>query len=505
MYKKLDRRLGKLDLSVDASGLDFVKKTSQKALDILATRWSGVREQSAVRCDFSPLANLDFGADTFQALQPLDDYIKLISKRMSGNTTTSFRPSRTCIKTQAGELPTGLRSSTLESMVYDLKAFEAWIASDLKCWLESHKEDPATCGKLGDLIQTYHGAAFPHYLGNAEALSTMVLTILDLWIACDESATSICELLLDYDPEVPRELFQSLALPFKSQMERLLRAEEYLIRRRQGVKPTAPSVFKAFGAKDCFSVRYFDQSLEHQALQTKIESGATQLKQHKISQLRELKEQYESLMKSHDGTECDYHEVVIDAFNDFREQRHSPSCKKCGYKTQAAALSIQVYEWPLPSDALEARSTVFELQVPLSFGSWRDTTIFVILDVLKASYISTEMPRAKYLMEEYKGLRDFFTPFSVTQRVRLLSENKPHEVTHRRDKSVAISTESDVCLDNGLRYNYHDRITGFFVEKFHIKAEISRRYTYVLPEKSSSSSFCSALLQHPMARHITLS
>src|SRR5450756_280218 len=52
-------------------------------------------------------------------------------------------------------------------------------------------------------------------------LGHMLLTILELWIACDSSRTHICDLLRDCDPGVPREFLESFVLSLKSQIEGL--------------------------------------------------------------------------------------------------------------------------------------------------------------------------------------------------------------------------------------------------------------------------------------------
>ncbi len=486
MNAKLARRLLKLDSSVDEPGLKFVQNVMQNTDKLIHARWSKIVEQAGPRYDLSRLEGLDFGQDVFSTLPALDGYIESMAKRENNKSSIAFQPASALIKYQAEELPTYLGSSTPDYMAFNLRAFEAWVASDLRQWLELHKWNTGTCGKLGDLIQSYHGVACLLYSGNPEATSIMLLTILELWISCDESATHVCELLREYDPGIPQKLLQSLALPFRCQMERLLRAENYLKRRRARARFRAPCIFRDFGLQTCFSVIYFDQSPEHQNLLEKIESRATQVRHEKSNELRLKKEEYKSLMRLHDQSECEYHEVIVDSYNDFRQHCHSSSCKKCGYKSRAASLDIRIHEWPLPSNALEARSTVFELKVPPSFGRWRDTTVFLLLDVLKAKYLSIEMPRASYPLQNYKGLSSFFTPFSSTQRIGLLSQSKPHEVTHRCNKSIAITTESDICLENGLRYQYHDTRTCSFVDDFHVTDEIPKLSTYKLPAESSS-------------------
>lgn len=72
--------------------------------------------------------------------------------------------------------------------------------------------------------------------------------------------------------------------------------------------------------------------------------------------------------------------------------------------------------------------------------------------------------------------------FGATQRLGLLSENKPHEVTHRCQKSIHGTTEGDVCLDNALWYKYYDSGRDDFVGNFGVNDEVANLLTYKLPE-----------------------
>ncbi|TVY36417.1 hypothetical protein LSUB1_G007938, partial [Lachnellula subtilissima] len=464
MNAKLSRRLLKFDPSIEVPGLDFVQNAMRQSNQILNSKWSSIMEGNRSRIDLSGLANLDFGRDIFNSLSSFDEYIKSISQRKDRSNSVDFEPQSDFVTYQAEELPASLDFSKTEYTSYNLKAFEDWVASNLSRWLECHKADPATCSKLGYLIQSYHSTASISYAGNPETLSLMLLTILELWIACDKSAVHICLLLVDYDPEIPGQLLQSLILPFRSQMNRLLRAEDYLDRRRASARSSSPSIFLDFGNQRSFS--------------------AKEAKQNEFTQKRE---RYKNLMELYHGSECDFSEGVINFATGARGPRHHGNCTRCGHKSQAASLNILIHEWPLPKNEIEARSTVFELKVPLSFGCWRDTTMFILLDVFKTEFVSEEKPRTKYPLQTYNGLSSYFTTFSSTQRIGLLSEDKPHEVTHRRDKSIAATSDiNDVCLDNGLHYKYYDASTEFFAGMFCITDKVPIFCTYRLPAESSS-------------------
>ncbi|EXJ80680.1 hypothetical protein A1O3_06964 [Capronia epimyces CBS 606.96] len=484
MNAKLGRRLLKLDASVPRSGLAVVRATMRKTTGHIGERWARVMQDASPRHDLTLLETLDFERDVWTTLDGLADFVSSLSVRENHTAVATFQPTSILVNHPASALPSPPGNST-EYTVYNLKAFEAWVACHLPQWLKHHIGDVTTCGRLHVLIKSYYQTASSRYVGNPESFSVLLLTTIELWIACDQSALHLCSLLKDYNPGVPPDVVQGLILPSKSQMQRLLYAEDYLERRRGTAGHPSPSIYRAYGQETCFAVRYFDQSLEHQQLRRVIETTAIQMRQTKIDELRCKKEEYASLMRRYDANTCDYYEVVVD-YNDVPEQRHSAVCRRCLYKRQANNINIEIHEWPLPRNELDTKSTVFELHVPPYFAQWRDTTLFLLTGVLKARPPCADQPRARYTLSTYSGLSSFFVPPSSTQRLVLLSQAKPHGVTHRHSKTIPTITEQDICLDNGLRYRYYDKETSIFVEKYDVKDEILDSLTYQLPASSSS-------------------
>ncbi|EER36939.1 conserved hypothetical protein [Histoplasma capsulatum H143] len=483
---KISRRLLKIDSPLQESTQSFVTKTMQNARDRIQNIWSSLVKNSGPRYDLSGLGCLDFNQDVFHSLPALDEYIELLPEREIINNFGPFQPASILAKYSADEPPNCPNILAEEYASFNLRVIEDWVVSNLPQWLQCHKSNGSTCGKLGDLIQNYYAIASPVYSKNPEAFSAMLLIILELWVACDESAVHICKLLLDYDPGIPQGLFQSLVLPFKDEMERLLRVEKYLYSRQTRARFSASSIFNDFGLRYSFSVKCFDQCHELQNTLEEIERWATRERQIKREELRQKKENYNDLMRIYNEIECDYNEAIPHYSNNFSEQEHSPICKRCSYRNRANSLTINIHEWPLPKNVLQARSTVFELKVPPFFGRWRDITIFVLLDVLKTEYSSKSNPRSHHPLRTYAGLRSFFSPFSATQRVCLLSENKPHIVTHRRGKKISVATEREVCPDNGMHYRYFDNTLGLFVAGISVGEKASESFMYTLPEQSLS-------------------
>ena len=487
MNAKLSRRLLKLGAEQAKPCINVVQHVMKSTHSLIETRWQDIIDRTCPSLDLLRLKSINFKDDVSIHLADLDDYIAIMAGRKMNTSQSVFEPTSVLPKYPRDDLPTSLGAFAGDYQIFNLAAFESWVDSDLPGWLDRHISHATTCGRLRNLIEMYHSSAALHYAANPEASSIMILTIMELWVACDKSASTLYELLQDYDPEIPVELLQSLLLPFKSQMKRLSDVEQYLKSRQSNAKGSSPPLLRSFGHPSAFSVRYFDQSSEHQTLFSSIDASASREREEKCTELSRKKAEYWSLMRLHDQSECEYYEVIVDDFNDFRDTRHSGSCKKCQYRHQAASITIEVHEWPLPSSQIKAKSTVFELMVPASFSGWRDATIFLVKDVLGCDYSEKDCPRARHTLQNYQGLSSFFQPSGLcTQRVGLLSEVKPHVNTHRRDKTIADTTEGEVCLENGLRCQYHDCEEEVFIKAFVATDRVLELCTYRLPQRSSS-------------------
>jgi hypothetical protein len=463
MNAKIVRWLHKLDLSHLPAWFPFVQAVLQKAKGSIRKSWGEIMAQTGSRHDKECLEKLKFEEDVYHSLPDLDKWLKGLEERQHCLSSAGFQPSTDLLEFKKAELPSPLRIGNTDYNLLNLAALEDWVESNLDSWLQVHISNEDTCQQLHDLIKNYYRVASPQYSRNPEAVSVMLLTILELWIACDKSAVKLPLLLGDYSTCVPMDLFKSLLLPYWSQMERLARAEDYMEKRRQRLRFPESSIFQDFGTRSCFSVRFFNQSIEHQDLLAEIKDHAERERTKKKLELRQKHERYRELYALAGQRECTYYEVIPDPRFNFTESRHSPDCQRCAYMNEADSIQIGIYEWPLPTNPLKAKTTVFELNVPQPFASWRDTTVFFLLTVLQLDYSSRYSPRARHQPQTYSGLSAFFTSTNDSQRIGLLSEVKPHVKTHRYKKKIIDVTESDICLENGLDLHYFDHETDYFV------------------------------------------
>ncbi|KAL4944048.1 hypothetical protein BDV06DRAFT_220625 [Aspergillus oleicola] len=489
MVTKGARRLHKLGLSHRPAWLPYVKDAIQNASSSLADIWCRVialDEAKSRRYDEQSVTTLDFEEDTSCSIPAFDKWLSDVAKRTISSSVVTFQPQIHLITQMNTELPSLSIYSDSDYKIFNLAAFENWVKLYLDNWLQEHIGEESTCQKLGDLINQYYDVACSEYSKNPEATSLMHLTLLELWIACDKSAIYHHSDLANYGSCIPIGVFESLVLPFKSQLERLARAELYLNDRQRRVSYPESCIFLDFGTRSCFAVKYFDQSPNHQALLARIEDNATQQKVAKQAELQQKTQKYEDLMSLVNSTECTYEVYIANRRYNLTSTRHSRSCKRCAHKWKANSITINIHEWPLPSNLAEAKSTVFELNPPRVFMAWRDITMFFLLNVLHLEYSASKKPRAKCRPQTHSGLERFSTSIGHPQRIGLLSEDKPHEVTHRKARKIFGLTESDVCLRNGLRLQYFDSQTGCFVAKFQTRNKIALSCTYQLPQSSCS-------------------
>lgn len=488
MMAKVARRVFKLPSPGNANVVRHVQNALQNTTAALEEQW--LRLQTQAPLDLSGLAGLDFERDGSTALPALDAYLKAVSGRQGGQPVNDFQPKSGLVVFDPQALP---RLTNVDShrdyTNQNLHAFELWVAAHMAEWRRTHLDDANACERLHALVRSYHELTSRHYNGNPEAISVAVLTVFQIWVALDACALNLCPLIGEYEPGLSLNIAQNLLLPCKNQMRRLSEVEAYVARREENAALASAKILYDI-TPDCFSGKYFDLSSDHQALCASIEAQAAREKEAKIEELARQKSEYARLMSLHQEADCAYYEYVLERANlwmehDVTEQRHSHSCQKCAYKAQANRLHIGIHEWPLPSTTTLRKAVVFELQPPSFFVHWRDSLTFLIVNVLGLTHTAKPDPRAKYhlAMDAHLSRRQHKTP---SQRVGMLSEVKPHVVTHRRDLPIVTASEFTVCLANGLSYKYYDSDVGTFVNGFVSTDKVALACTYKLPQRSTA-------------------
>ncbi|KAF2866821.1 hypothetical protein BDV95DRAFT_611492 [Massariosphaeria phaeospora] len=486
---KISRRLLKLEsqsprhLSI-STWLNAVQRTMYNTHEFMKQTWSDNKPKLQPSSIPVTLEGLLPASDLDMRIGELDSFIDGIAKRTSELATFSFQPGSPLPNYGAHVLPRDFRTDGAYRY-YKLAGVEQWVQDHLEPWLSQHIGQTNTCEDLSGLLRAYYLFAKDAYTGIPAGLSLMYLTILELWVACDRSATQIHGLILDFDPEIETTLLQSLLLPHKHQLVRLGRIEEYVQHRRNTAANGSSSLFRDFGHSRSFSVQYFDQSVAHQDLLSQISQQATKERKQKCEELADVQQKYRDLMDQSNRVDCEFYEVV-NSRTGISDSHHSSSCGKCRLSNEAASLTIDIFEWPLPSNQITAKATVFELTPPMVFIIWRDLTFFLSLDVFGCKPSSIQKARAYFkLNHQYSGLSRYCGHHS-NQRITILSQVKPHAATHRRTVPIPNLRQADVCLENGLQFTYYDEDRDVFTSTLTLTDHILESCTYQIPQRSAS-------------------
>ncbi|KZF24028.1 hypothetical protein L228DRAFT_218359 [Xylona heveae TC161] len=472
MNAKLARRIRKLDIEETEPWMVVVHETIRQATSRLNERWTTVIESQEQKLDMSVIVSPDIEKNLDISLPKLDVFIGEVSSRTPLLSGRCFIPTSQILRFPPDNLPCPRQIPTTGCyQLLNIAAFEHWVAKNLETWISTHLNDSDTCSLIKGTLEAYHAVAIQLYGDMPEGLSVMILTILELWVACDKSAVATYPMLAEYDPEVSSEVCGSLLLRFHKDMKRLSTVEQYILLR--GRSAFRKQIFTSFGTQSAFSVRYFGSSRAHQERMSAIEKQALEDRQRKCKELERLKERYTKLMAESVSKPHDYIDQV-DNFGDHITE-HSPFCSKCSLIRKADRLTIDVHEWPLPMCHLEAQSTVFEMDVPIAFSSWRDLTIFLRDNVL--AYQNMTDNNLFYCdLDSYRGL--FSSSRTSLQRIVLASKTKPHTATHRCSKSIAVTEEADVFLQNGLQWSYFDKCKNGFLAEATLSEQVSENCTF---------------------------
>ncbi|KAK7040132.1 hypothetical protein VNI00_009938 [Paramarasmius palmivorus] len=477
MRKKIARRLLKMGNDAPQFLAAEILEASCLTQGLLQERWDAEQARHATESlqGWDP-ESLDIYADTTLSLNNSRAYIERVLSNPSQTTpSSSYTPTE-----QPRFLNLELYSSgTLPQSIQDhgalaLLDFEQAVERGLDAWISARLNDQSACKTLSTWIHQYAEEAMKIYDGNPESISIMYLTVFELWVGLDRVCVNQCPLLASYSPEVKDTLLEPLLLRKSRSMVRLEKIVEHIRLRHRGAI-YHESIFSGLITYNSFVIRYYNDSPEHHHLKARIEQHARNEQRAKQEELRQLNQRHSELLRQANNH---VHETYT---NYWGKQRCSSSCIKCSLSRQARNMTIEVFEWPLPLDTLKANATVIELNCPLPFGIWRDTTYYVLRDLCLPASLrdETSEPEAEVCLRYYQALQPFIQS-SQGRRIGFASSTKSFLNAHYRQDSIP-SSEDRVCVNNGLTYNLYDTDASIWISSPFSRCTLWKRCTYHLP------------------------
>ena len=478
MNAKIARRLVKLAAKGNEPWMPFVSETTKRATDCIMTRWRKINTSNTKTLTFVGLKTLQIKDDLLMELPKLDDFISSMNKGNPETLQNNTSPKSQLLQFQLNEFPTvGQISETGTYRIYNIGLFEIWVAEHLGAWLHKNIKGTA-CQTLQEAIRKYHDLAAPLYQHQPEALSIMVLTLLELWIACDKSAVKIMPLLEKYEPEVPYDIWGPLILRSQGEMRRLYNAEEYLKQRMDVPQDDEVNLsLYSFGDSGSFSVRYVEQSEQHKKIITNIKEDGQKFREEQKTIWTRALGQYDDKMNQSKELRCDQ----LDDLDQETGRRHSPNCERCRLREDARRVNVPIEEYPYPAGDLDLKSLAFELSPPPAFVAWRDATVFFLADVLKFQPSrEKETAKPKQHLDFNKRL-ELPCQTSPDPRIFLASATK----SQFSSQPIEDTQLSDMCPENKLQWKYFDRANST-VRKMKPSEKLSHMCMFSMPQAAAS-------------------
>ncbi|KAG8707112.1 hypothetical protein FRC09_002025 [Ceratobasidium sp. 395] len=479
MRSKMARRLLKIQDFVQDHVIKAAESANEKTEKVLQDRWATV--QASVP-QFQPL-DLDLYRALGHSLPNSRAYLaKVLEGRSGRGTASTFSPNHHPRLT--GRLDFSLFANGALSTAFKdnkhlaLFDFENAVHNHLSTWVDNNLARQTSCPTVFSCFEQYISLALDHYTYDVADRSIMILTVMELWVALDRLAISQHNILLDYSPEISVDIVEPLLLRSSLHLERARMVQDHL-RRRHAQSQVAGhgSVFTAKPSHNSLSVRVFKQSSSLQALKRSIEQEAGRQRQAKVDELHRLNAEHTRLMQSIAHRSCETYE-------DRRGyQRHSKWCGKCAIERQASNMQIQVYEWPLPSNSVDAEATVFELECPEALNIWRSATYKILRDLASPGPKGRDEPHCT--LSGYGGLSQWSSSLrSSNYRITIASSTKSFLRSHYSSAKIPTS-ESEVCVNNGLTFKLFDTDKYTWAAGPFPQASFVRYGTFTLPTNSS--------------------
>ena len=363
---------------------------------------------------------------------------------------------------------------------FRLAEFERTIKSDVKQSYGSTRnvDLDTSCADLQHKMQQYQRVASLAYKFSTEQLSSMLLTLLEMWRAIDSIALVLYPLLADYEPDFPRDLLYPLQVAPLSDLRCVQDIEIYLEHRRSLAHLSRPSIFRDV-VPESFAVRYFDQSHEMQQLATTIGAADERLKAQKTEELTRKSLEYEAVMKQAAETTCLF---IEDAYDPLRRQHDDRHCLKHKLEWRGERMRIQVHEALLPSEDTHTKAVVFELLLPKGFAAWRDAT-WQLIQLGRRNTIPDREPQT--LLRDHQAFEAYLRP--TGSFVTLASRTKSFLKTHYAQVKFPAKLDQ-VCLPHGLKYGLFDNSRNIWTSRHLEKPSFADLCVPHVPPKSSYGS-----------------
>lgn len=455
---KLCRRLAKLEMdktqTSSASSVykqlfafvgPFAKEITEKATEQVASAWANLK-----RTITRPIPKLPFRADEqahHLSLPNSEKYflsLLTVPHAQRGYSASLHTP-------PPGDSGTE-EVKRFADRYFNLARMERKIELERPSAPPSVADCQARCRELAKSIADFFTAVGSAYDANPEQMSIFILGLFDLWIRMDRCAVTACPLLREYHPVFSPELLDVLHLPTLSDMRRLREFQNYLRDRCRNCQSSHKTIFSEPN-KDCFAVRYLEQSTRLRNLRQQIEHASDRSRETKKSEWEKACQKYDDLsQKIADGT------CVCSFYPD--GSRNVKGCQKCWHWRCQKRMKITIHEDFLPEDSAQKAAILLELDIPSYLAAYRDTTWRILNDLGHPSKPGNSSPPVT-MLKDCSQLQGYMK--STMNSVSLASTKKSFLRTHYKAIRMKVKL-TNILLPLGPYFSYYDVKSGTWLK-----------------------------------------
>ncbi|KAH4934580.1 hypothetical protein HBI79_087720 [Parastagonospora nodorum] len=501
ILQKLGRRLAKLELDYDRGSETYkdlhrqifrtlrpvMEKSIASATTCIEANWEAHKRRTARHI---------WKIEQYATVSDMTLTLPLSGQILNHAMYFRFSTAMTEIRSPADLLGHYESSTALKPFVavmhryLDIFAYEDCLANaDLGDDLGDDPSDYDSCTSLARKIETYIskiGAAYSDY---PEFLSRQLLKVLELWMAMDMYAVNCYPLLVDYHPGFDPAMLNVFQLATLEEFRRIRDVQLYISKRCRGCcRQGARTIFET-PTKDCFAVRYYDESIDAASLlelRTEIEEDAEIELAAKEEEWQDKSAVHESKIREMAGLSCVYVTEVDEHGNE--RQVHKKGCRKHRLKWEAKQMMIEILEHPLPKSEPALKAVVFELMCPETFAAYRDATWSILSAFAfshKAPLDATPEVDGAPPLRSYPGLESYAN--DIISRVTLASSTKSHLQSHYAKSGFPV-TFRDICRSFGLKLDYYDSLAQVFTSSSD-QPSFAHLFPLKIPPNSPFASF----------------
>lgn len=325
---------------------------------------------------------------------------------------------------------------------------------------------------LADMAEIYLTAAEDVYRHIPEAQSMKILTVMELWVACDLYATNFYPALREYHTGFRPGMFNFLILPRKEDLTRLAALEYHLNKRQKDAKMGVPWEFVEGSTQpNSFAVRYYESCSELKTLHDRLRKAAESAKAAKEAEYGKLKDKFDARIREVNRAPPCHHDW------------YWSDCSICEERDTARRMSIQVFEEPLPDDELVAKTLVFELQLPEVYARWRDLTLRILTATTHPDPTANQpSQREPYLTQKHPVVANTLGPQGGARgfRFRPASTSVPSKSSHGTSILVSEAKEK-IFTPHGYVYELYDTLTRKPIVPSQLLGQLHAGFAYPPP------------------------